>query len=387
MLNEKAEKEMLRCCPDCGIIPGLTSVGKEFSLSRLNNECECCRGAREIKVLGNPNKVAMEWGEYVNDKIQKRSGRLVYISASELFPHPDNPRKEIRDIEELTESVKVKGVMQNLTVVKGHHLSEEEIKKFDAEAETNPEIKKNLEKGWMPDRYTVIIGHRRLEAAKGAGLGVLPCRIADMDYKEQLTVMLMENVQRNDLTVYEQAKGFQLLLNLGDTIENIAEKSGFSKTTVRRRVKLAELDEGKLKAASERQISLMDLDKLNQVEDIETRNELLDSIGTANFNNAVMRAIGSQEREKNTAKWRKVMIEAGLAEIPYSECYNGTYTMCERSFLEFSELDNIENFEKSEDEKYFAINYNTVYFRKDYSKEIAKVNAAEERCQPDRWTY
>ncbi len=383
MLNEKAAREIKRCCPDCGAIPGLGGIGKDFTLVRLGKECDCCKGAEDIKSLGSPNKVAMDWGNYVNEKIQKRQGRLIYISATELFPHPDNPRKEIRDIEELTESVKVKGVMQNLTVVRGHYLTPAEIKKLEAETELSSEMEKNLEKGWMPDGYTVIIGHRRLEAAKGAGLEVLPCRIADMDYKEQLTVMLMENVQRNDLTVYEQAKGFQLLLDLGDTIENIAEKSGFSQTTVRRRVKLAELDEDKLKAASERQISLMDLDKLNRVEDIKLRNKLLDDIGTSNYNNAIRRALDDQERAKNNAKWRKFFLDAGLKEIDYGKCWG--YSVCEKSYMPFVDLNAMEEFELNGDEQYFAINYGAVYFRKDKVKEeLTETQKEEEKKRAKR---
>lgn len=383
LLNEMAEKEMRRCCPDCGTVPGHTSMGQWFSLMRLNNECECCKGAADIKSLGSPNKVAMDWGKHVDEKIHNRKDRLIYISAAELYSHPDNPRKEIRDIEELTESVRVKGVMQNLTVVKGHYLTPAEIKKLEAETDLSSEMKKNLEKGWMPDGYTVIIGHRRLEAAKGAGLKVLPCRIAEMDYREQLTVMLMENVQRNDLTVYEQAKGFQLLLDLGDTVEGIAEKSGFSQTTVRKRIKLAELDEEKLKKASERQLSLFDLEQLNRVEDIQLRNKLLDDIGTSNFNYAIRRALDDQERAKNNAKWRKFFLDKGLKEIDYGHCWN--YTPCDTNYLQFVELNEKEEVKLNGDEQYFAINYGAVYFRKDkVEKEISEAEKEERRKRAKR---
>ena len=88
------------------------------------------------------------------------------------------------------------------------------------------------------ETFTVVIGHRRLAAAKLAGLKEVPCVIASMDAKEQVRTMLLENMQRSDLTVYEQAQGFQMMLDMGDSVEDIAAKSGFSKTTVRRRVKI-----------------------------------------------------------------------------------------------------------------------------------------------------
>ena len=54
-------------------------------------------------------------------------------------------------------------------------------------------------------------------------------------------------MQRSDLTIYEQAQGFQLMLDLGDTEEQIAEKTGFSKTTIRRRLNIAKLNQDELK--------------------------------------------------------------------------------------------------------------------------------------------
>lgn len=133
---------------------------------------------------------------------------IKYIPVSKLWGHPDNPRKDLGDVTELAESIKVNGVLQNLTVVP---LIGEITKKWDGES------------------YRVIIGHRRLAAAKLAGLEELPCVVVEMSEREQLSTMLTENMQRSDLTVYEQAQGFQMMLDMGDTVEDIAEKSGFSR--------------------------------------------------------------------------------------------------------------------------------------------------------------
>ncbi len=53
-----------------------------------------------------------------------------------------------------------------------------------------------------------------MAASKLAGLTELPCAVVEMDEKEQIATMLLENMQRADLSVYEQAKGFQMMLNL-----------------------------------------------------------------------------------------------------------------------------------------------------------------------------
>ena len=64
-----------------------------------------------------------------------------------------------------------------------------------------------------------------------------------MTEKEQLQTMMVENMQRSDLTVYEQAQGFQMMLDMGDTVERVARPLPASlSTTIRRRIKLLETE-------------------------------------------------------------------------------------------------------------------------------------------------
>lgn len=219
-------------------------------------------------------------------------GALVMLSTDKLYPHPDNPRKDLGDLAELSESIKAKGVMQNLTVVP-----------------------RTDEDG----TYTIIIGHRRHAAAKRAGVTELPCVVVDMDYQEQLATMLLENIQRSDLTAYEQAKGFQMMMDFGDSVSGIVKKTGFSESTVRRRLKMAELDEDTLKKVSGRQISFGDIDKLSEIEDLETRNKVLADIGTANFNNSLRTAVDKQKREKILKEIRDAFNAKGLKEVTWEE--------------------------------------------------------------------
>ena len=141
---------------------------------------------------------------------------LQNIKINKIRGHANNPRKDLGDLTELTESIKQNGILQNLTVVKNSF-----------------------------DNYVVIIGHRRLAAAKQAGLETVPCIITEMTKKEQIATMLTENMQREDLTVYEQAQGFQMMLDLGETVNDISRETGLSDTTVRRRVKLLDLEDRK----------------------------------------------------------------------------------------------------------------------------------------------
>lgn len=224
---------------------------------------------------------------------------LTYIPIDELYPHPDNPRKDLGDLSELADSIKVKGVLQNLTVIPGHRLTKEEwIETAKKEGVSKSDALGTYEATYVPDGYTILIGHRRMAAAKLAGLTELPCAITDMPPSEQVATMLLENMQRNDLTVYEQAKGFQLMLDFGDTIETVAEKSGFSQTTVRRRIKLLELDESKFKKSESRGATLFEYMELDKIKDIDLKNKVLDTIGTANFNNELKKAIEQEETKE-----------------------------------------------------------------------------------------
>ena len=149
------------------------------------------------------------------------NNNIVMIKRSQLHPHPDNPRKNLGDLTELADSIAEHGIMQNLTVVP------------DTEG------------------YRILIGHRRFAASEGV-LDELPCVISEgLTDREQVGIMLVENMQRSDLTYIEQAHGFQMMLDLGDTIETITEKTGFSKATIKHRLAINELDPEALTSAKE----------------------------------------------------------------------------------------------------------------------------------------
>lgn len=282
---------------------------------------------------------------------------LVYLPIKELYPHPDNPRKEIGDITELAESIKVKGIMQNLTVVKGHREGEQ----------------------YVDSGYTVIIGHRRLAASKKAGLSELPCVIAEMSQQDQVVTMLLENMQRSDLTVYEQAKGFQMMLDFGDTVETVAEKSGFSQTTIRRRVKLLELDEEKFKKAEKRGATIFDYVELEKIKDPKLKNEVLDSIGTNNFNYSLKNAIQKEENKKYM-DFVESEVSKFAVKIDSPEGYDfkrnyGTYNR-EKELSVPEDRETVDYFYRREN------SYLSLYVKKDDADE--KDDAEEKRKQEER---
>ena len=215
---------------------------------------------------------------------------LVEIAVDKLYPHPDNPRRDLGDLSELVESVRERGILQNLTVVRHPFADKEE--------------------------YTVVIGHRRLEAAKRAGLATVPCRVTYMSEREMIATMLLENMQRSDLTPLEEAEGMQMMMDLGETVNTISKKTGLSESTVRRRTRLTKLDREKLKAASaERQITFTELDKLFEIEDEEKRNKVLESIGTRNFDQQLSAAKEEERVERARRRATAIFESLGIKKI------------------------------------------------------------------------
>lgn len=197
--------------------------------------------------------------------------KIIMLETKILEHHPDNPRKNIGDVSELCDSIKAKGILQNLTVVPAPDKS---------------------------DIYYVVIGNRRLEASKLAGIKELPCVISSMDYKTQIETMMVENMQREDLTIIEQAEGMQMMLDLGSSVDEISDKTGFSESTVRRRLKLNEYDRKKVVEAQDRGASLEDFVKLEKVKSKSDRNKLLKVIGTSDFNLEYKRIIQDQKNKE-----------------------------------------------------------------------------------------
>lgn len=220
-------------------------------------------------------------------------GNIQMIRADQLYPHPDNPRKNLGDITELTESIRTNGILQNLTVVP-----------------------------FEDDKYQIVIGHRRFAAGKAAGVEEFPCTVTNMDMRQQLCTMMEENMQRRDLTIPEQAYGFQYMFDLGESITDIAEKTGFAESTIKHRLELAKLDRKALKAAvsenSSHQMTLKDLMLLEKIKDIDNRNKALKR-GTdyyGSFENTVNQIVREEKREAVKEKWMPLLEAAGVTQAP-----------------------------------------------------------------------
>ena len=120
------------------------------------------------------------------------------LRLDQIYPNPDQPRKHFHQgkLEELSQSIKASGLMEPLIVVP------------------------------RGDRYMIIAGERRWRACEIAGITEIPIRILDVDDRKVAELSLLENLQREDLNLIEEAKAYQGLISMGLTQTELAEKMG-----------------------------------------------------------------------------------------------------------------------------------------------------------------
>jgi ParB family transcriptional regulator, chromosome partitioning protein len=155
---------------------------------------------------GLPERAKMRHDAHFVDELARRStthiGSLIPLEAIE--PNPEQPRTHLGDLDELTASVREKGVLEPILV-----------------------------RAIGPGRYQIISGERRYRAAVGAGLDEIPAVELDVDDREVIEIALIENIQRKDLTPFEEAEGFLLLQErFGYTHEKISGVIGKSRSTI-----------------------------------------------------------------------------------------------------------------------------------------------------------
>ena len=141
------------------------------------------------------------------------------IAIDRIVPNPKQPRRTFleADLEELTESIKTKGVIQPILV------------------RTDPS---------QPEMFEIIAGERRWRAARRAGLSMVPAVVREMDDREMLEIAIIENVQRADLNAVEEAEAYKALIDrFGRTQESVAQQVGKSREHVSNTLRLLSLPE------------------------------------------------------------------------------------------------------------------------------------------------
>ena len=154
---------------------------------------------------GLPQTITMRHDEHYVEALAASAGapigRLVPIDR--IDPNPHQPRQVMGDLSELIASISEKGILEPLVV---------------------------RQRG---DRFQIVAGERRYQASVQAGLRELPVVVRDVDDTEVIELALIENLQRKDLTPFEEAEAlYGLADRCGYTHEDLARRLGKSRTSV-----------------------------------------------------------------------------------------------------------------------------------------------------------
>jgi ParB family chromosome partitioning protein len=163
------------------------------------------------------------------------------LPLSAIAPAPDNPRRDLGDVDQLAQSMSELGVLQPLIVTP------------------------------RDGGYMAVVGHRRLAAAKKAGLETVPAIVRNYDEPQRRKAMLIENCQREDLTALEEARAYRGLVELGLSQRAIASDVGVNQSHISKRIALLELPGNVQKALDAGGITIDDARELLKLKDHPNR--------------------------------------------------------------------------------------------------------------------
>jgi ParB family chromosome partitioning protein len=215
--------------------------------------------------IGLPQTVRMRHDTHFVDQLMRPGGETIgrVIPIEDIEPNPDQPRQSLGDLSELVSSIREKGVLEPILVrsVGGH--------------------------------YQIIAGERRYRAAVEAGLDELPCVIRETSDAEMMELALVENLQRKDLTAFEEADGLKVLAErYGYTHEEMAERLGKSRSSITESLSLTGMPE--------------EIRQLCRLADIQSKSVLLQVVrqGSAEKMTALIEQL--QEAGKTRADVRRI---------------------------------------------------------------------------------
>jgi len=165
---------------------------------------------------GLPESVRMRHDEHYVEALAASAGAPIgrIVPIDQIDPNPTQPRQSMGDLSELMASISEKGIIEPLVVRQ------------------------------QSGRYQIVAGERRYQAAVQVGLRELPVVFRDADDTEIIEIALVENLQRKDLTPFEEAEALQALSQrCGYTHEDLARRLGKSRTAITESLSLNKMPE------------------------------------------------------------------------------------------------------------------------------------------------
>jgi ParB family chromosome partitioning protein len=195
-------------------------------------------------------------------------GRM--ISLEQIDTIPDQPRRQMGDLKDLVASIKEKGVLEPI-LVRRHG-----------------------------PRFRIIAGERRYRASREAGLTQIPCIELEVDDKGTLEISLIENLQRRDLSAFEEAHGIkQLIDRFLYTHEEVSRRLGKSRSAITEVLSLTQIPEEVMEYCQEYGItSRSHLLAIAHQPDIDTMLSLAEQIRTQNLTREDVRKLKNPSTEE-----------------------------------------------------------------------------------------
>lgn len=216
---------------------------------------------------------------------------LVQVAPIDMVvPAKDNPRRDVGDVTEIASSIAAVGILEPLLVNRNGGKS-----------------------------YTIVCGHRRFAAAKVAGLEEIPVIVRDLDDKARAEIMLIENLQREDLSALEEASAYERLGELGMSQRDLAQRIGRSQSHISKRLALLELPKKVLEKVDSGGITLNDAVVLTKLKDEPARVEAAVKMADrwTSIGDAVRVQLKEQKAERKGEETRARLTEAGIAIVDW----------------------------------------------------------------------
>lgn len=241
--------------------------------------------AKAKKRAGLPDFVKSKFDNHFVEEISSRTRTPVIrnIPVDKIVANIMQPRKDFGDLEEMSASILEKGILEPILI--------------------RP---KN-------GQFEIVAGERRYKASIMAGLKEIPCIEHDIADNEALEFSIIENIQRKDLNIYEQAFSLKSLSDIyGYTHQEISQKIGKSRVTVTELIRVTDIPEDVLERCNSLNITsktfLLELAKL---EDVEQMNLMLDAYMEKPFSRNKIKEIrkeiagNKEEKEESAAEEEK----------------------------------------------------------------------------------
>lgn len=216
------------------------------------------------------------FGENVNavlEELQQTGSGSIEIALSDIHPNPYQPRQVFDEtkLQELANSIQEHGVFTPILVRKS------------------------------VSGYQIIAGERRFRASKLAKIEKIPAIVLEFDDTQMMEISLIENIQREDLSVIEEAKAYQLMMErLNYTQDQVAQKVGKSRPHISNTLRLLSLPQSVLDLLASQKLSMGQVKPLINHEDQAIVERLAQEIVDKNLSSRDVERLMKEKKQKTT---------------------------------------------------------------------------------------